>query len=114
MSEHNRNWLRGVLAACAIGAVVAPAFAFFPPVIAPINRPIVITKKPSAPDPVKVPPVDPCVKPKPKPRPKQDHCGGCPVTGTASTPEPATLISAGIGMALAGLAGWAKRRRKAI
>ena len=108
------SWLRGAVSAAVLGALTAPALAFFPPVIAPINLPVTITKTPTPVSPVKVPPVEPCVKPHPKPRPKPQDCGCSNPTGTASTPEPATLLSAGIGVGVAGIVGWVKKRRKKV
>ena len=120
MRNMKRSWLRGLVSATALGVLTAPALAFFPPIIAPINIPTTITKTPTPVEPVKkppispvkVPPVEPCVKPHPKPRPKLQDCSCSNPTGTANTPEPTTLLSAGIGIGVAGIVGWVKKRRK--
>lgn len=113
MSNNQRQWLKTVFSAAALGMTAVPAMAFFPPITAPISRPVTVTVNPTPVDPVKVPPVETCVKPKPKPRPTQQNCGCTdPGVSTANTPEPATLVSAGIGFAVAGVAGWIKKRRK--
>lgn len=114
MSGLKRIGIKASLAVATLGLASTPLLAFFPPVIAPINRPVTITKDPTPVDPVKVPPVDPCVKPTPKPRPKPTDCGCGTNTGTANTPEPATLVSAGIGLSVASVVGWVKRRRKTV
>lgn len=103
---------RHLLTAMALAAGVTSANAFFPPVVAPVTPPISIVRDPVK-DPIKLPPkpIDPCVKPKPKPRPKPEYCG-CLTANTASTPEPATLISTGIGLAVAGAVSYVKKRKK--
>jgi MYXO-CTERM domain-containing protein len=105
-----------VNAAMAWGVTVvasAPAFAFFPPVVAPINRPVTIVRDPVVEpikDPEVCPSIDPCKKPTCKPRPKPEYCG-CTPTEAQNAPEPATLVSAGVGLAIAGAAGWVRKRK---
>lgn len=92
------------------------AFAFFPPVQAPTSTPVTVVKTP-APAPIKttvIPPVDKCVKPSPKPTPKHTsyYCG-CNNVSPQGVPEPATIISTGIGLGLAGIFGWRKKKAAA-
>jgi hypothetical protein len=103
---------RHLLAVMAIAAGASSANAFFPPVVAPISPPVSIVRDPVK-DPIKLPPkpIDPCVKPKPKPRPKPEYCG-CSTANTAKTPEPATIISTGIGLAIAGAVSYVKKRKR--
>ena len=111
MMTVKRSWMRGAVTASVFCAVSAPALAFFPPII----NPVTITKNPTPVQPVKIPPVDPVIKPHPKPHPKpQDCCCGTTTGTTAHSPEPTTLLSAGIGAGIAGFVGWMKKRRKPI
>jgi hypothetical protein len=106
MTGQRTVWIKTIAAFVALATLAPSASAFFPPITPPVIVP------PSPTDPIiVVPPVDPIIKPPPKPRPKPDCCCECN-PGTANTPEPATLVSAGIGMAVMGAAGWIKRRRK--
>jgi hypothetical protein len=108
MTGQRTVW-RKTIAALVAGAALAPsASAFFPP----ITPPVIVTPTPTDPI-IVVPPVDPILKPPPKPRPKPHCCCECD-PGTANTPEPATLVSAGIGVMVMGTAGWIKRRRKSV
>jgi hypothetical protein len=99
-------WRFSIAAFVAVAALAPSASAFFPP----ITPPVIVPPTPTDPI-IIVPPVDPIIKPPPKPRPKPDCCCECD-PGTANTPEPATLVSAGIGFAVMGAAGLIKRRRK--
>jgi hypothetical protein len=108
-----QHWGR-TFAALALGAVAAPAPAFFPPVTTITQPPSVtppITVPPVVVPPVVVPPVDPCVKPKPMCRPQPEYYECESPTGTNSTPEPMTLVSAGVGLAIAGAVRWSRRQR---
>ena len=108
MTGQRNVWIKTIAALVAVAALAPSATAFFPPITPPVIIP------PTVPDPIiVVPPVDPIIKPPPKPRPKPDWCCDNP-TPTSNTPEPATLVSAGIGMAVMGAAGWIKRRRKSV
>jgi hypothetical protein len=105
-----------ILASAVALTITSPiALAFFPPVTAPVNVPVTVVRNPVI-DPVKtptvVPPVEPCVKPQPKPRPKPQDCYCSTPVGTARTPEPATLVTAGIGAAVVSLFGWAKKQKR--
>lgn len=107
MTGQRNVWIK-TIAALVAGATLAPsASAFFPP----ITPPVIVTPTPTDPI-IVVPPVDPIIKPPVKPRPKPDCCCDPGPGPTNNTPEPATLVSAGIGMAVMGAAGWIKRRRK--
>ena len=106
MTGQRTVWIKTIAALVAVAALAPTASAFFPP----ITPPVIVPPNPTDPI-IVVPPVDPIIKPPPKPLPKPDCCCD-PGPGTANTPEPATLVSAGIGMAVMGAAGWIKRRRK--
>lgn len=85
----------------ALGAN-SSAYALFPP---PFFYPPVVDQgnpdpptPPTTPDPFQPPPCDCCC-----------HPSSCPPPVVASTPEPATLISGAVGLAMIG--GYALRRR---
>jgi hypothetical protein len=111
----NRRQTLGSLVLALAGA--ASANAFFPPVVAPVNRPVTVVRDPTV-EPIQkppvVPPVDPCVKPQPKPRHCYYVCDCEPgkEQNVQRTPEPATLVSTGIGLAIAGVVSWSRKRRR--
>jgi hypothetical protein len=107
--------LNRLIGTAVVGLIsTSMGLAFFPPVTAPV-APVTNIQDPSPIQPVQrptvVPPVDPVVKPQPKPRPKPTVTCSCNVN-TQQTPEPATLISAGLGAVVLGAYSAMKKRKK--
>lgn len=114
MGMESMTWLRSVLPVGLVGTAAfticsQPAMAFFPPVSNGTNRVTVVP--PVVPPPIVVPPVvpPPFVPPPVIPPPP---CSCPPVVNPPnSVPEPATLVSAAIGLAVA--AGAVRRKKVA-
>jgi hypothetical protein len=98
-----------IISAGALGmamTVMSPtAEAFFPPVPQPGE--VITVVPPVTPPPIVVPPVTPPVPPVCRPA-EQPHCGCDTPENPQTVPEPATVIMAVSGAALA--AAWKRRR----
>lgn len=106
----------GVLGTAAFTLCSQPALAFFPPVPTGNERPTVVVP-PVSPPPILVPPVIPPVPPPPfvPPAPPPivvPPSPPGPVIRPAVVPEPATIISAGLGLAI--LVGARRKRVKNV
>ena len=110
-----RDWVkRTVVTATAVGVgaftLSGPAYGFFPPVVSDTGS-VSVIKPPVVPPlpPVIIPPVVPPVVPPVPP------CGGhghvTPPITPQGVPEPATLVSAGLGLAALAAARMRKRNR---
>lgn len=94
----------GMWAAALALAIPTAGFAIFPPVVnQPPPPPVTVTSVP--PDPFKAPGVTSLGEPEPPPSPAPG-----PVV---QTPEPASVVTALVGLAVAGGYGLRKRRQKA-
>ena len=95
----------GVFGAAAFTVCTQTADGFFPPVPPPVTK--VTDVPPPPPPPIQVPPVVPPVPPPPFVPPPPPPP---PIVHPVTIPEPATITSGLLGLAVA--AGWTLRRRR--